>query len=103
MNTREVRQAIDRLKDLLKPDKWQTLSNDQKAYLCQLIHADADDTDIALAVASFDHPLTATIKKHRGMFKSKYFLSGVPVETRFDSTDDAIQFAEKRGIEICER
>lgn len=101
MNATETRHCIDRLKDILTPEIWATFTNDQKAFLCQLIHADCDDLDIALAVESFSHPLTAQVKKHRGMFKSKYFLAGVPVEQRFDSTDEAIEFAKQRGITIC--
>lgn len=106
MNATEVREAIERCKQLLTLDEWKKLSHEQKAYLCQVVNA-SDDVDVLLAFQSLEHPLTAKIKKHRGtFFKRKFYLDGVlaknPVN-HFETKEQAQQFAQIRGIALCEQ
>jgi hypothetical protein len=107
MNAREVRLALDRLKEIVTQKEFAKLSNEQKAHLCQMIHADADEVQIALTVEAIDRPLVAQIKKRRGtFFKRKFYLDGVLTDApvnRFDTSEQAKEFATARGIQICEQ
>ena len=103
MTPSEVRQAIDKCKEVLTPERWAELTTEQRTFLCRVIHTSAEDVDIVLAAESLEHPLQATIKKHRGLLKRKFFLDGVLKNSsvnKFETKEQAYQFAKNRGIEI---
>jgi hypothetical protein len=101
MTSFEVLKAIEKCKEVLTPKAFAELTYDQKAFLCKVVHADADDTDILLAFQSLEHPLEAAIKKHRGTFlKRKFYLDGIDLKQQFETREAAEQFARSRGIQI---
>src|SRR4051812_10495165 len=107
MTSFEVLKAIEKCKEVLTPKAFAGLTYDQKAFLCAVVHADADDTDILLAFQSLEHPLTAVVRKKRGRWGTwHYYLDGVlqgdyqRTRNSFDSREEAQQFARSRGIQI---